>query len=297
MMVPLLSWIIWNPPREAFSIPYFHHSIAWYGLLFVTGFLFGYAIIMRFLRKELTLYGEEHAKQTSHFLADRLCWFVVLGTILGARLGEVLFYDWDYYQTHTYQILQIWKGGLSSHGAGVGIMTALYLYHRRYRRIYSFLTFFYLLDLIVIPTGLAGFFIRIGNFVNQEIVGIPTSLPWGIIFLNPADGSIPEPRHPVQLYEGICYLAIFFILFSCRNIALRKFRSGFLSGLFFVLVFTSRFLLEFFKAPFPGAGVVAFHIQQGQYLSIPYILGGMMLILYACWPLKSRMTAKTRSKT
>lgn len=217
-------------------------------------------------------------KQTSYLLTDRLCWFVVVGTVVGARLGEVLFYGWPYYQTHPMEIFKIWKGGLASHGGTLGVVISLYLYSLYIQKWIPKLNFLRLLDYVAIPSALVAFFIRLGNFVNQEILGIPTSFQWAVIFGDPADGSLPIPRHPVQLYEGISYLFIFIFLYSLWYKRGEQLRPGIFCGLLFVFVFSSRFILEFWKTP--QSSFLDFnYLQAGQLLSIPFIVVGWLLIL------------------
>jgi phosphatidylglycerol:prolipoprotein diacylglycerol transferase len=167
----------WDPPLEVFRLPYLDHPIAWYGLFFVTGFIAGYYLI-KHLFTQLSF-----SKQQSHILADKLVWFTVIGTLIGARLGHILFYDLGYYLNNPHLILKTWEGGLASHGGAIGVLTALVLYRRSIAAMAPQLTFLRILDLIVIPTAFAGVCIRFGNFWNQELVGMPTTMPWGVIFL------------------------------------------------------------------------------------------------------------------
>src|SRR5262249_26519739 len=127
------------------------------------------------------------------YLSDRMLWFIVGGMIIGARLGHVFFYEWPYYQQHPEDIIKVWHGGLASHGGAIGVVLGLYLYQRGIRHKYPTLSLLSILDLICIPTALVGCFIRIGNFINQEILGTPSDLPWAIQFGNPYDGSSMVP--------------------------------------------------------------------------------------------------------
>lgn len=227
-------------------------------------------------------------KDLSLFLVDRLTWFVVAGTIIGARLGHVFFYDWPRYQDHFIDIFKVWEGGLASHGGTVGILLALFFYQRMIRKNFPEFTFLTILDMLVVPTALAACCIRIGNFFNQEIIGTPTTLPWAVIFGHPADHSVPEPRHPVQLYEGAIYLLTFFLLYYLWKTYSDKLRSGVLSGIFFISIFGSRFFFEFFKMP-QSLILDESILQTGQYLSIPCVLFGIWL-LYRSFPLNKKMT-------
>jgi len=280
-----LSWLFWDPPRDAFTIPYLDLTVVWYGILFAAGFVFGYYILLPILSQELKTNPHLAAKDpalhqdipsVASSFAERLTWFVVLGTVIGARLGHVLFYDWPYYSTHPLEILMIRKGGLASHGGTLGVILALCLFLHFAKKTFPKITFITLLDLLVIPTAMTVCFIRIANFFNQEILGYPTQQPWGIIFGHPADGSLSLPRHPVQLYEAAAYLATFVLLYLLWRCKKASISTGTLSGLFFICIFGSRFLLEYFKEPqssFDGLG-----LQLGQTLSIPFILLGILLV-------------------
>jgi len=218
-------------------------------------------------------------KQTAYFLADRLCWFAVAGTVIGARLGAVIFYDWPLYANNPIEIFKVWHGGLASHGGVLGVIAALYLYVKYVQRWVPKLTLLRLLDIVAIPGALAGCFIRLGNFMNQEILGIPTSMPWGVIFGHPVDGSVPQPRHPVQLYEAAAYLLIFVFLWRIwKKQPSQTSRPGEIVGWLFLLLFGSRFVIEFLKATQTSVLDTPW-IQMGQLLSIPFIALGIYLIL------------------
>lgn len=273
-----LAWLYWDPPRDAFTIPYFDITVAWYGIIFATGFVLGYYILLPILRKYFQDQGAgEETNKLASLFADRVTWFIVLGTIIGARLGHVLFYEWDYYKENPLEILMIRKGGLASHGGTLGVMIALVLFLYFNRKVFPQMTFVKLLDLLVIPTSVAVTFIRIANFFNQEILGTPTDKPWGVIFGHPADGTTPIPRHPVQLYEALAYLGTFFVLYTLWKTKGNRLKTGTLSGIFFILVFGSRFFLEFLKEQ--QSAFDSFGLQLGQSLSIPFVLLGVALLL------------------
>ena len=219
------------------------------------------------------------AGQWGFILTDRLTWFVVLGTIIGARLGDVLFYDWPRYKDNPIEIFMIWKGGLASHGGVIGVMLSVYLYYRTILKRFPEISFVGLLDLLAVPSGLVAFFIRIGNFFNQEILGPPTKMPWGIIFGDPIDYSPPIPRHPTQLYEAAFYLIVFIGLMYLWSTRYTKLRTGIISGLLFVAIFGFRFVIEFLKTP-QSLIIDESFLQMGQYLSVPFILLGVYLIAY-----------------
>jgi len=272
----LLAYLYWNPPRFIVTIPFIDRPIAWYGVLFVTGFIFGYFIINKIFSQKLKTTDKK--TEESIFLTDRLTWYVIGGTLIGARLGHVLFYDWPRYQEHLTDIFKIWEGGLASHGGAIGILIAIALFVRRYRKSYPFITFLNTIDMVAIPSALVGFFIRIGNFINQEILGTPTTAPWAVIFGDPADGSLPVPRHPVVLYEGFTYLTIFAILMTLWNKKGQTLKPGYITGLFFILVFTARFFWEFLKSH-QGMVLDETYLETGQYLSLPFIALGFYLTL------------------
>lgn len=220
-------------------------------------------------------------KQTAYLLTDRLCRFAVIGTILGARLGDVFFYDWPYFQQHPVEIFKVWEGGLASHGAVLGNLLAVYLYLKYIQRWIPELTFLQLLDDIVIPSAFIASLIRLGNFMNQEIVGIPTSLPWGVLFGHPANEGIAVPRHPVQLYEAAAYFITFLLLWQLWKNRYWDCSPGSLAGLMFICIFGSRLILEYWKATVESVIDSSF-LQMGQILSLPCILLGILLIWRPC---------------
>lgn len=262
-MIPLL-YINWNVSPEVLDLGGF--SIRWYGLLFALSFFFGYLIMLRFFSKE----------EIPVRLLDALTTYMIIGTIVVALLGHCFFYEPDYYLAHPMKILMVWEGGLASHGAAIGIILALVIYSKVYHK-----PFLWIIDRIVIVVALSGFLIRLGNLMNSEIFGVPTVLPWGFLFLraaNPAEAI--EPRHPTQLYEGLSYLLIFFLLLWLYYQRNGKPKPGLLFGLFLVLIFTVRFLIEFVKEP-QVTFEASMTLNMGQLLSIPFILAGCGLIIYA----------------
>jgi phosphatidylglycerol---prolipoprotein diacylglyceryl transferase len=275
------AWLYWNPPRVAFTVPLIDRPVVWYGILFVTGFILGYFIInpifSRFLTQTEKLSPSE-AKRISYSITDKLCWFIVAGTLIGARLGSVIFYDWEIYRENPWEIFQIWKGGLASHGGAVGVLIGLYFFSLYIRRSIPSLTFIKLLDIVAIPTALAACFIRLGNFMNQEILGTVTTMPWAVVFGNASDGSAPMPRHPIQLYEAVAYLATFFILYTLWKKKGDLLPDGSFFGLLMICVFGSRFFLEYWKDTMDSTWDVSF-IQMGQLLSVPFILIGVITLI------------------
>lgn len=243
--------------------------LRYYGVLFVTGILIAFQV-------EKCIYVREHIPVER---LDKLLMYVFLGIVLGARLGHCFFYEPSYYLKHPIEILlpiqkigesYIFTGfqGLASHGGAVGVLITLGVYSLKYKT-----NFFWLVDRIALVAPIVGAFIRFGNFMNSEIYGKPTNGKWGIVFQR--DDLIP--RHPTQLYEAFSYLLIFAILiYYYKNIEENK-HNGFLFGLCLILIFTSRFIIEFFKenqVSFENAMT----INMGQILSIPFILVGLLLI-------------------
>jgi prolipoprotein diacylglyceryl transferase len=253
------DYIIWNADPTLFSFAGL--DIRWYGALFATAYLLGYQLMHWIYQRE----GRD--TQT----LERLSLYLVIGTIVGARLAHCLFYDPAYYLSHPVKILAIWEGGLASHGGGVGVMLALYLYKRQIAASYL-----WLLDRVAITTALAGVFIRLGNLFNSEIYGMETSLPWAIVFAR-IDNL---PRHPAQLYEAIAYAIIFVLLLVLYLRSNRSTKPGFLFSVFLVTVFSARFAIEFVKEK-QAAYSIDYWLNTGQILSLPFILAGCILLVIA----------------
>lgn len=220
-------------------------------------------------------------KKKALLITDKLLVYMVIATIIGARLGHLIFYeDPSYYLSNPLVIFKVWQGGLASHGAAVTIIIALIiLSYDLKRKYYPKFSFIKLLDLVAAPTALAGVFIRIGNFFNQEIVGTPTDLPWGIIFYRPADDLPIVPRHPTQLYEAIFYFFVFLFLVFLSNKKNFYLKKGKLIGLFLIIVFIFRFFIEYLK-PEQSMLIDSDCFIMGQYLSIPLIIIGLFFYFY-----------------
>ncbi len=274
----VIDFIHWSQNPEIFRIGSF--AVRWYGLFFAMSFYLGYLIMSGFFKKD----GLDIA------LLDKLSVYMIVGTVVGARLGHCLFYQPDYYLSRPIEILKLWEGGLASHGAAIGILTALYFFARK-----SGQTYLWTVDRIVIVVALAGFFIRMGNLMNSEIYGMKTSLPWAFVF-NRAEPGLNIPRHPTQIYEALTYISIFILLFLIYKIKNGVLKDGQLFGLFLVILFGARFLLEFIKEPqveFENSLV----LNLGQGLSIPFILAGVYILFrvrfkpFGHWP-KQKITNK-----
>lgn len=265
--------IVWDVHPEAFTIPFIDWPVRWYGLLFVAGLLGAQYIMFHVFEAEG--YDKRHV--------ENLTIYVVLGTILGARLGHVFFYDASYYLSHPGEILMIWKGGLASHGGAIGILTAIWLFGRKYK-----FGFLWLMDRLVLAVCFTGACIRVGNLMNHEIIGIVTDVPWAFQFLRayPPEMAM-EPRHPAQLYEAVYCLIILAIIYPIWRKKKAALSEGFLFGLFMVLLFTLRFLDEFLKEN-QEAFEDSLPINMGQILSIPFVIAGIFLIF------RSQKTRKSK---
>ena len=255
-----MSHFVWNVSPEIFRIGPF--GLRWYGVLFALGFVIGYLVLLRIYRHERR--PEENL--SSLFL------YIFFGTLIGARLGHVLFYQPDYYLVRPWEILMIWQGGLASHGGFAGVLIALYLYWRKYRD----MSFLELGDRLAIAVAPAAAFIRVGNFFNSEILGVPTNLPWAVVFLR-VDNI---PRHPAMLYEAAAYLVLFCALYVAYwKSSLAQF-PGRILGITLAAAFLARFLIEFVKeeqVPFEQALL----FNMGQLLSIPFIIIGVALVVFS----------------
>jgi prolipoprotein diacylglyceryl transferase len=273
LLSPLLS-ITWDINPEIITLEFFGIvlPITWYGLLFASGFLVGQQILLYIFRKE--------GKPISD--VERLTVYGVLATIIGARLGHFLFYEWELlFDTPLKWFITMVMppfAGLASHGATISIPLALFLYSRKKPD----QSFFWVVDRVVIPVSLAGAFIRLGNLFNSEIYGKSTALPWGFLFLQETDPDLLliVPRHPTQLYESIfclCLLGLTFYLWKYKRKVLPE---GFITAIFIILLFGFRFLVEFLKnnqADFEKS----MSLNMGQILSIPAILVGIIVIITA----------------
>ena len=260
----LILSIIWNPSPEIFSVGGF--AVRWYGLFFAISFFLGYLIMQKFFSRE----------EVPVALLDELTTYMIIGTIVGARLGHVFFYEPSWYLAHPIKILEVWEGGLAIHGAAIAIPLSVFIFSRFRKK-----PFLWVMDRVVITVALAGFMIRMGNLMNSEIFGNPTTLPWGFVFMRSASpGEALVPRHPTQIYEALSYLFIFFLLWWYYYKKDGKPAQGLIFGVFMVLVFGVRFLIEFIKEPQVGFER-GMPLNMGQLLSIPLIVAGLILIYRA----------------
>ncbi len=354
----LFSFIVWNLDPDLLNLGGIR--VRYYGLLFAAAFALGYYLILNFSKRE----------KFPESWVDSLLVYMVVGTVIGARLGHCLFYEPAHYLANPLEILMVWKGGLASHGGAIGNLVAIWLFSRKISK----RQYFWTTDRIVIVTALAAFFIRMGNFANSEIYGDPTQSTYGIVYAHDTDfarrlesstmkpfykdvnyvkqkstntilespwypinivvdlKSVPDektasaigvflgeslkaqknsddefsnifihentvaniskyesgyrltysgfgvPKHPTHLYEAFSYLAIFLLLLWLYYKKEATTKSGLLTGLFFILVFSARFIIEFIKQ-----NQVSFEdgmvLNMGQWLSIPFILGGMIVLI------------------
>ena len=244
-------------------------ELRWYSILFVSGFILGWFIFKWFFQRE----------KIDTKLLDPLLYTLLICTIVGARLGHCLFYQPDYYLGSWqgfWEIFMPWKGGLASHGGTIALILGMWWFANHYGKKHHF-DFVWLLDHLAIAVAFAGAFIRFGNLFNSEIYGDVTNLPWGFVFELRGE---TEPKHPTQLYEGFTYLLLGFVLIALYKWRLDKMWRGQFIGIFLVVCFGSRFLIEFIKEP-----QVAFEesmvLNMGQLLSIPFILLGVFFLVWA----------------
>lgn len=244
-------------------------GIRWYSLLFVSGFILGWFIFKWFFKRE----------GISENLLDSLLYTLLIATIVGARLGHCLFYQPDYYLGSWQGFLEIfmpWKGGLASHGGAIALLLAMWWYARHYGRKNHF-DYLWIMDHLCIAVAFAGCFIRLGNLFNSEIYGDVTSLPWGFIFELRGE---TEPKHPTQLYEALSYLILGLSLLGLYWKKLDRLPRGFFFGTFLIGCFGMRFLIEFIKEPQVGFEE-SMALNMGQILSIPFVLAGICMLVYA----------------
>ena len=248
-------------------------SVYWYSLMFLLAFILGYYLLKKIYIKE-----NKNIELLDPFLVH-----MVLGTIIGARLGEVFFYNWDYFKDNLLEIFLPFKingfewefigfRGLSSHGATIGIIISIIIYKIKYK----YDSVLWIFDRLVIAVALGGTLVRLGNFFNSEIVGIFTNSSYGVIFLNRGETL---PRHPAQLYEAFGYIILFLILTIIYNKTRMKDKRGFIFGFFLMFLFSVRFIVEYVKESQGGLEEQFGILSTGQWLSIPFIIFGIGLMV------------------
>lgn len=257
----ILNSINWNVDPEIFSLGPIH--VRYYGLLFAMGFMLGYYILER-------MFKSEGIKQE---WLDKLFMYVVIATIVGARLGHVIFYGWEYYSQNPGDIIKVWEGGLASHGGAIGILIALYYYSKKVTK----KSMIWTLDRLVVPVALTAVFIRLGNLMNSEIYGHATDLPWGFVFERRGE---TVAKHPTQLYEALCYLITFVVTFFTYWKTKAKEKQGLIFGIFLIGIFGSRFFIEYVKEV-QEKFEEGMTFNMGQLLSVPFVIAGAYYIYKA----------------
>jgi len=292
----LLNYITWNVDPVLFQLGAL--QVRWYGLLWAVGFFLGYFVLRNIYRHEMV----------SDDWMDKVLFYMLVSTIIGARLGHCLFYEPKYYLSNPLRMLAVWEGGLSSHGGAFGILTGLWIYVKNYNKATKktktekqHITYIWILDRVVVAVCLVGALIRFGNVMNHEIYGTPTSLPWGFVFLRGTEqfcGTFdnytpctswasccpPEewlPCHPTGLYEAFfCFVAMGILLWMYYKHDLGIKQPGLMFGTFLVIIFGSRICIEFLKnvqVDFERDMV----FDMGQWLSLPFVLVGIGIIVWS----------------
>ncbi|HKM44829.1 MAG TPA: prolipoprotein diacylglyceryl transferase [Dysgonamonadaceae bacterium] len=268
----MLSYVTWHVDPELFTV--LGREIRWYGLLWVIGLIVAVIIVQRIFDKE----------KLPEKWFDSLFVYMILGIILGARLGHCLFYEPVYYLSNPLEILKIWEGGLASHGGVIGIIIAVWLYSKKVTKKSMLWTF----DRVIVPTGFTAAFIRLGNLMNHEIYGGPTTEPWGFRFIENISywkaGAAPiytDPSHPTQIYEAIIYLIVFAVTMYMFFKTNAKYKQGLTLGVAMIMIFLSRFFIEYLKNVQVDSEEVLRQntgLILGQWLSIPFVLWGVWLV-------------------
>ncbi len=274
----MFAYITWTVDPDLFSIGPL--TVRWYGLMWALGFLLGYWI-------ESKIYLREKMTQDQ---MDKLFIYMLVGTVIGARLGHCFFYNPSYYLSNLGEILCVWKGGLSSHGGACGILVALWIFAKRV----ALKDFIWVMDRIVIAVALCGACIRFGNLMNHEIYGHATDVPWAFEFIKNihhwqagAEPVFSAPSHPTQIYEMLyCLITFGIVMFLYWRTNVRQYQ-GFIFGVFLICVFLSRFCLEFLKnsqETFEDDMV----LNMGQLLSLPLIIWGGWLLYKSFSEMRSK---------
>ena len=274
----ILLKLHWEPSTTLFKLGSF--GIHYYSLMFVIAFSLGYNIMKKMYLKE----------KVAIDTLESMLFYIVISTLLGARLGHVFFYDWTYYQNHLIEVLLpissnaeggysfVGFRGLASHGAALGILFGIIIY----QRFNAYKPLAWILDRLIIPTTLGAGFVRIGNFFNSEIVGNYTGNNFGVVFANRGEML---PRHPAQLYEAFAYFILFFFLRYLYRKGLNR-QDGFLVGVFMSVLFSIRFLVELVKESQGGFETFLPALSTGQWLSVPLIIAGI-IVMYRTRALKT----------
>jgi len=257
-----MEHFVWNIEPNIFA--WGGLQLRWYGVFFVGSFFLGLNIMTKIYKRE----GKDP------IVLDNMLLYIMAGAVIGARLMHCFAYEPEFYLANPIEILKVWKGGLASHGGMLGVLIALYIFSRRYNE-----SFLWLISRISIVGALTASFVRLGNFFNSEILGLPTDKPWGIIFAR----VDMIARHPVQLYEAFAYLFLVLILWKIYQKVSFSFATKILPAIFLTYMFTIRFLLEYTKTR-QADYVTEYPFSTGQMLSLPFIFIGLVWLL---WVFKS----------
>ncbi len=276
-MIKLPASIFWDPPREAFTLPFINFEIYWYSIFFALGFLGAYLITLYEFRLHLARtqnLPEDTLRKTAYAYVDRLTLYLFFGLLIGARLGHILFYDLSYFFKHPIEVFYIRQGGLASHGGAIGLLISFCLFWKKAKKTHL-ISWPHLLDILMVGVAFIAGCIRIGNFMNQEILGTPSQLPWAVTFGHPFEPAV-MPCHPVQLYEAIFYFFVSALLFFLLHKFQKRFNWGMLTGLLFTLIFGFRFFIDFIKLP--QESEPQGFLSMGQLLSLPFVAVGLYVI-------------------
>lgn len=269
----MLNFVTWTVDPEIINIA--GRGIRWYGLLWGLGFLIGLEI----MKKQFKM-----ANQNDTW-ADKLFMYVFLGAIIGARIGHCFFYEWSTYSRDIIRVLYIWEGGLASHGAAIGILVSMYFYNKYVTK----MGYIWIFDRISMSAAIGGLLIRLGNLMNHEIYGSVTDLPWGFRFVDNVEqwmrGAEPiftAPSHPTQIYEMLYCLAAILVTGYLYFIKKAYDKKGLIFGSFLLIIFGSRFFLEFLKLN-QEAFEDGMILNMGQILSLPFMIWGAWLVVNALY--------------
>lgn len=261
----MLNFIVWNADPVLLTLGPL--QVRWYGLAFALGFFIGYKIVEKMFK---------HEGAPEKWLGILLA-YLVIGTVVGARLGHCLFYEPGYYLSHPVEILKIWEGGLASHGGTIALIIAMFIFSW----VVAKKPASWIFDKVVIPIALTGALIRLGNLMNSEIYGSETSLPWGFVFERVGE---TVPKHPTAIYEALCYFILFGILMWMYWKKNAEERPWLITGVFFIGIFLPRFIIEYVKnvqVQWEQEMIAQYGINMGQALSIPFIILGIVLVVIA----------------
>lgn len=262
---------IWDPSKGINIFDIF--TLHYYSMMWIVAFIIGFFITKRIYKNE----GQSNESLDSLFI------YSVLGIMIGARLGHVIFYQPELFGEDFFSIFLPFSfkngihftgfQGLASHGAAIGMIVSMHLYNKKVLH----KSIVWILDRVVIPVASGAVFVRIGNFINSEIVGKPTGTDFGVVFKQNGEDFA---RHPGQLYESFCYVFVFFILYYFYWKTKKSEQLGFLFGLFLVLLWTIRFFVEFVKEPQGDEYFTLLGLNTGQMLSIPFVLIGLYFMFF-----------------